>query len=346
MAEQKIYEMTVEGIRKLQEELELRKIDRRTEIAERIRQARSFGDLSENSEYDDAKNSQAENEARIMELETVLKNARAIEDDDISKTRVTVGSVVTLRNEEFKEEETYTLVGPKEEDILSAIVNALLEDGRREFDFWGLRADSPSLALLPQVARSRGLEVRIEDEAVCPSLDLPPTWEDYLELLGKKNRHELRRKMRRLEKTAGPMRFRVLCSPLELEQGMDDFLRLMTLKSDKAQFMTPQMERFFRHIGVAMAEEGLAGLYMFELDGRRVASTFCFEDKGETLIYNSGYDPQYAYLSVGLLSKAACLRHAIEDGRSRLDFLRGNEPYKYDLGGKDLRVHRCLIKKA
>jgi transcription elongation factor GreA len=119
MAEQKIYEMTVEGIRKLQEELELRKIDRRTEIAERIRQARSFGDLSENSEYDDAKNAQAENEARIMELETVLKNARAIEDDDISKTRVTVGSVVTIRNEEFKEEETYTLVGPKEEDILS-----------------------------------------------------------------------------------------------------------------------------------------------------------------------------------------------------------------------------------
>ena len=63
-------------------------------------------------------------------------------------------------------------------------------------------------------------------------------------------------------------------------------------------------------------------------------------------IYNSGYDPQYAYLSVGLLSKAACLRHAIEDGRKRLDFLRGNEPYKYDLGGKDLQVYRCLIKKA
>ncbi len=119
MVEQKFYEMTVEGIRKLQEELENRKIDRRTEIAERIRQARSFGDLSENSEYDDAKNSQAENEARIMELENVLKNAKAIEDDDISKTRVTVGSIVTLRNDEFKEEETYTLVGPKEEDILS-----------------------------------------------------------------------------------------------------------------------------------------------------------------------------------------------------------------------------------
>jgi len=118
MAEQKVYEMTVEGIRKLQEELEQRKIDRRTEIAERIRQARSFGDLSENSEYDDAKNAQAENEARIIELETILRNAKAIEDDDISKTKVTMGSIVTIRNDDFKEEETYTLVGPKEEDIL------------------------------------------------------------------------------------------------------------------------------------------------------------------------------------------------------------------------------------
>ena len=234
----------------------------------------------------------------------------------------------------------------KEEAVLSAIVDALLNDGRREFDFWGLRADSPTLTLLPRLARGRGLDVRIEDEAVCPSLDLPPTWEDYLNGLSGKNRHELRRKMRRLEKTAGPMEFRVLCSPQEFEEGMDDFLRLMTLKSDKAQFMTEDMERFFRRAGVAMAEEGLAGLYMFELDGRRVASTFCFEDRDETLIYNSGYDPQYAYLSVGLLSKAACLRHAIEDGRQRLDFLRGSEPYKYDLGGKDLEVKRCLIKKG
>ncbi len=120
MAEQKLYEMTVEGVRKLQEELELRKFDRRDEIAERIRQARSFGDLSENSEYDDAKNAQAENEARIIELESVLKNTKVIEEDEISKTRVTVGSIVTLRSEEFDDEETYTVVGPKEEDILNA----------------------------------------------------------------------------------------------------------------------------------------------------------------------------------------------------------------------------------
>lgn len=119
MPEQIVYEMTVEGIRKLQEEMETRKIERRTEIAERIKQARSFGDLSENSEYDDAKNEQASNETRIMELESILKNAKAIGDDEISKTRVSMGSIVTIRSEQFKEEEVYTIVGSKEEDVLA-----------------------------------------------------------------------------------------------------------------------------------------------------------------------------------------------------------------------------------
>jgi len=85
---------------------------------------------------------------------------------------------------------------------------------------------------------------------------------------------------------------------------------------------------------------------MLELEGKRVAALFCFEDDEELLLYNSGYDPQYAHLSVGLLSKATCLRGAIEAGKQRFDFLRGCEPYKYDLGGKDLPVYRCLIKKS
>jgi CelD/BcsL family acetyltransferase involved in cellulose biosynthesis len=240
----------------------------------------------------------------------------------------------------------FLLPAGDEEGALDAVVDALLDDGRREIALWGLREDSPTLALLPGLAKQRGLDVRLEDEAVCPQLDLSPTWDEYLELLGGKNRHELRRKMRRLESTTGQMQMRVLCSPVEVEQGMDDFLRLMTLKSDKAQFMTPTMDSFFRRMGTAMAEEGLVGLYVFELGGKPIATIFCFEDEQEVLLYNSGYDPQYAHLSIGLISKATCLRNAIAEGKQRLDFLRGNEPYKYDLGGKDHRVYRCLIKKV
>jgi CelD/BcsL family acetyltransferase involved in cellulose biosynthesis len=233
----------------------------------------------------------------------------------------------------------------EEKAVLAAMLDALKEEDWREVELWGLAAGSPTLANLPDLARDRGLEVRTELEAVCPQLDLPGTWGEYLERLGKKNRHELRRKLRRLQGVVGETRLEVLRSAAEVVGGMDDFLRLMTLKSEKARFMTPTMERFFRRVGEAMAGEGVVALYMLEADGRRVASTFCFQDAKELLLYNSGYDPQFAALSVGLASKAACVRKAVEDGKRRVDFLRGDEPYKYDLGGRDVEVYRALLSR-
>lgn len=116
MAEQS-YEFTLEGINRLKEEAERRKTVERSEIAERIKVALSFGDLSENSEYDEAKLAQAMNESRIQELENLLKNAKLIEEDEIDKTKVALGGKVTLQDIETKEETEYTLVSSKEEDI-------------------------------------------------------------------------------------------------------------------------------------------------------------------------------------------------------------------------------------
>ncbi len=122
MAEQ-VYELTLSGVNRLKDELDRRKVELRTEIAERIKVALSFGDLSENSEYDDAKQAQGENEARILEIESILKNARVIDDEDISKTNVTIGCQVTLLDTETNEEALYTLVSPKEEDILANMIS-------------------------------------------------------------------------------------------------------------------------------------------------------------------------------------------------------------------------------
>ncbi|MCD8498637.1 MAG: transcription elongation factor GreA [Clostridiales bacterium] len=116
---EKVFEMTYDGIKKLQDELDNRKTTVAAEIAERLKEARALGDLSENSEYDDAKEAQAENEVRIMEIEAILKNARLIEDDEISRTKVTLGAQITIRDEETREEMEYILVGAKEEDIFS-----------------------------------------------------------------------------------------------------------------------------------------------------------------------------------------------------------------------------------
>jgi len=108
--------LTYEGLKKLEEELELLRGTKRMEIKERIKVALSFGDISENSEYDEAKNEQAYVEGRIAQLETMLKNARVIDEEDVSTEKVTIGSKVTLLDMEYKDEIVYTIVGSTEAD--------------------------------------------------------------------------------------------------------------------------------------------------------------------------------------------------------------------------------------
>ena len=114
-AEKVIY--TAEGFKKLQDELSERQTKISSEISSRLAEARAQGDLSENSEYDEAKEAQAKNESRIQELIALLKNAEVLADDEISKTKVSLGCTVVLRDEETKEEETYTVVNANEENI-------------------------------------------------------------------------------------------------------------------------------------------------------------------------------------------------------------------------------------
>lgn len=115
MADQKMI-LTKDGLKKLQDELETLKSVRRIEVAERIKQAIAFGDISENSEYDDAKNEQAFIEGRIQELEQKLRNVEVISDEKKSKKEVTMGCTVILRDIEFNEDMEYTLVGTAEAD--------------------------------------------------------------------------------------------------------------------------------------------------------------------------------------------------------------------------------------
>lgn len=106
--------LTSEGLKALQDELENLKTVTRNEIAEKIKIARGFGDLSENSEYDEAKNEQAKIEARIVELEAMLKNAQVIDDFDAKDGRISIGCTVKIFDKEYKEELVYTIVGSAE----------------------------------------------------------------------------------------------------------------------------------------------------------------------------------------------------------------------------------------
>jgi len=114
MAEKEVI-LTLEGLKKLEEELELYKTQKRREVAERIKQAIEFGDISENSEYEDAKNEQAFIEGRIITLEKMLRNARVIDDSEGTDS-VTLGSTVMLKDMDHGDEEEYTIVGSAEAD--------------------------------------------------------------------------------------------------------------------------------------------------------------------------------------------------------------------------------------
>ncbi len=117
--EEKEVILTKEGYDKLEEELNFLKTEKRAEIADRIKVALGFGDLSENSEYDEAKNAQAENEVRIAELENKLRHAKIIDEKEIDTETVQIGNIVKVLDEEFDEKIEYTIVGSTEVDLAS-----------------------------------------------------------------------------------------------------------------------------------------------------------------------------------------------------------------------------------
>lgn len=109
--------LTQEGYENLEKELEYLKTEKRAEVAERIKVALGFGDLSENSEYDEAKSAQAENESKIIELENKLRHAKIIDESEIDTKTVQVGNIVKLLDIEFDEQVSYTIVGSTEVDL-------------------------------------------------------------------------------------------------------------------------------------------------------------------------------------------------------------------------------------
>lgn len=233
-----------------------------------------------------------------------------------------------------------------------AVYEALLETLDRQapawdmVDFCNIPQDSLTFARLKELADARGYQTRVEVEDVCPIIQLPATWDEYLELLDKKQRHEVRRKLRRAEAEADA-RFMVVGPDQDLKREMQDFIRLHQASTpDKDQFMDPKMQRFFFDVARILQGRGWLQLAFIVLDGQKAASLLSFDYGNAILVYNSGYDPtQFAHLSPGWVVTARCIEHAIALGRRTFDFLRGDEIYKYRFGGQDTQVRRLLIAR-
>ncbi|MCS7261408.1 MAG: GNAT family N-acetyltransferase, partial [Anaerolineae bacterium] len=207
-------------------------------------------------------------------------------------------------------------------------------------------AASPTCAQLSTLAQAAGFASSVTQESVCPVITLPGSWDAYLASLDKKQRHEIRRKLRRAEEAA-EVRWYVLEQPDEVAAHIESFIALhQKSTAEKRDFWDERMMAFFRAISRSFAEAGWLKLYFIEFNGERAATFMCFDYCNEILVYNSGYDPErFAWLSPGIVLNARIIEHAIRLGRRRLDFLRGDEEYKFRFGAVPEPVYRLRIER-
>ncbi len=237
----------------------------------------------------------------------------------------------------------FVVVPTKEAEFFNTLLDDLKSKRIRQLDLGLLRPDSSVITILTDIARNRGMAVKIQQIDVSYEMDLPSTWEGYLELLNTKQRHEVRRKLRRLSE-AGDIRYRLLKDKTELGSSFQTFMQLFSLsREDKASFMTPEMESFFHSLADVTTDIGIFRIGMLEFKDQPVAMVMCFDYNNRIYLYNSGYNPEYDSLSVGLLSKVLCIRESIEERKGGFEFLKGNEVYKQRLGGKEIPLYRCEI---
>lgn len=237
----------------------------------------------------------------------------------------------------------FIVVPGSENRFFTVLLGDLISKEIKKLDLKHVRRDSTVYRQLANIARERAYRVECTAEDVSVEMELPATWEEYLGVLSSKQRHEVRRKLRRLTE-AGEINYRFVDDISADPDFMDHFFTMFTgSREDKAVFLTEQREAFFRLLVDKASEAGLLKLGVLELDGREMASIICFDYNNSMYLYNSGYDPEYNYLSVGLLSKVLCIQKSIEAGKGKFDFLKGDEAYKYHLGGKEITLYRCEI---
>jgi CelD/BcsL family acetyltransferase involved in cellulose biosynthesis len=196
---------------------------------------------------------------------------------------------------------------------------------------------------------SAGWTMNLEREDVCPVLTLPDvaTLDDYLATLSKKDRHEIRRKIRRAE-SKGEVRLDDSSDPL---RDLDAFIELHQKRWGDAGLFRPTTggeasRRFFARLLELLGADGTARLTFLTVGGERIASGVHFETPDGYLYFNAGVDPDARALSPGVLLVAKYIERALGEGRRRLDFLRGNEPYKYEWGAVDEPIQRLLVRRT
>lgn len=244
------------------------------------------------------------------------------------------------------------IADPELEDVIgSELISYLLSQDAPSWDRLELcnvpAAGTANRSLFDRAQRA-GLAVDRRLVENCPVISLPSSWNDYLASIDKKQRHEIRRKLRRAESEVNTKWYVIDGSSQDVAENMEAFFRLHRLSSAaKSDFMDERMRSFFKEMGRRIASQGWLHLSFLEMNGQKAAGMLSFEYNNRLEVYNSGYDPEtYGSLSPGIVLLSYCIRQAIERGHTEFDFLRGEEEYKYRFGARPNPIYELVIART
>lgn len=243
------------------------------------------------------------------------------------------------------------LLAPQEQlpDFIEMLLDYLEEAPNppwKALDLYNLAEDSPTLPVLKAAAEKRGWTYSQEQLQPCPYIPLPGDWEAYLAGIDKKQRHEIRRKMRRAEEADPPARWYIVDDAARLDAEIEDFMALMNMDAEKAGFLTDVMRTQLKQSVHAAFQAGWLQLAFLEIGNQKVAGYLNFDFANHIWVYNSGLNFGYRELSPGWVLLGHLLKWANENKRRAFDFMRGDEDYKYRFGGISRYVVRAVIRRS
>jgi CelD/BcsL family acetyltransferase involved in cellulose biosynthesis len=231
------------------------------------------------------------------------------------------------------------------ESLLNYVSEQFIPQGIRSIDLYNLLEDSPSIAHLLESGKAAGYKVDKTVLQQAPCITLPGEWEQYLESIDKKQRHEIRRKMRRAAEADVKVEVYFTSDLAKVDEDTQAFLGLMAQDPEKAVFLTPAMREQFK-ISIQRAfENGWLQLAFLKVDGENAAAYLNLDYQNRIWVYNSGIDRRFMEYSPGWVLLGHLLQWANENKRSTFDFMRGNEDYKYKFGAVDRFVCRVTLSK-
>ncbi len=210
-------------------------------------------------------------------------------------------------------------------------------------DLHNLIKDSPSLPTLQRASALCGRSFQQEILQPAPCMALPAAFDDYLAKLKKKQRHEMRRKLRRAAGDERQISWVIASDKARLDEHIAAFFGLMSNDPQKRVFLTETMKAQMKATIHAAFDAGWLQLAFLEVDGEKAAAYLNFDYDNRIWVYNSGLDMKFADLSPGWVLLCYLIEWAIENKRSEFDFMRGDERYKYKFGGVDRFVVRAQI---